>query len=279
MSESDIRRVPGPAGQLAVQVQGDSGAPVVFMTHSILSDRTMWDEQAALLVAQGFRVVRADTRGHGESDAPDKPDGPCTMADLVADSVAVLDALGIASAHYVGLSLGGMSGFGLGLHHAHRLLSLCLCDARADMPAAAAAVWPERIATARQQGCAALAASTVERWFGKAFVDANPATAQRFLNSASATSAAGFIGCAEAIIGLDYLPRVGEIKTRTALIVGADDGPLPQALRDLQGLMAGATLDVIAGAGHLPNIDQPAAFNAALLRHLRHLHSTTGASA
>ena len=276
MKASQNFRIAGPAGQLAGQVDGDAGAPVVFMTHSILSDRTMWDEQATLLVAQGFRVVRADTRGHGESDAPDRPDGPCTMADLVADSVAVLDALGIAQAHYVGLSLGGMSGFGLGIHHANRLLSLCLCDARADMPTAAAGVWPERIATARQQGCAALAASTVERWFGKAFVDANPATAQRFMASAAATSAAGFIGCAEAIIGLDYLPRVGEIKTRTALIVGANDGPLPQAMRELQALIAGATLDVIAGAGHLPNIDQPAAFNAALLNHL-HRTPPTGA--
>ena len=266
MSESKTLRVPRPAGQLTVQVQGDSGAPVVFMTHSILSDRTMWDEQATLLVAQGFRVVRADTRGHGESDAPD---GACTMADLVADSVAVLDALGIARAHYVGLSLGGMSGFGLGIHHTERLLSLCLCDARADMPPAAAAVWPERITVARQQGCAALAAATVERWFGKAFVDANPATARRFTASAAATSAAGFIGCAEAIIGLDYLPRVAQIQTPTALIVGANDGPLPQVMRDLQGLIKGATLDVIAGAGHLPNIDQPAAFNAALLRHLQ----------
>ena len=266
MSESQTLRVPGPAGQLTVQVQGDSGAPVVFMTHSILSDRTMWDEQATLLVAQGLRVVRADTRGHGESDAPD---GACTMADLVAARGAVLDALGIERAHYVGLSLGGMSGFGLGIHHTERLLSLCLCDARADMPPAAAAVWPERIAIARQQGCAALAAATVERWFGKAFVDANSATAQRFVASAAATSAAGFIGCAEAIIGLDYLPRVAQIQTPTALIVGANDGPLPQAMRDLQGLIKGATLDVIVGAGHLPNIDQPTAFNAALLRHLQ----------
>ena len=269
MSDADIHRLRGPAGRLTVQVQGDSDAPVVFMTHSILSDRSMWDGQATLLVSLGFRVVRADTRGHGESDAPQALDRPCTMADLVADSVAVLDALGIARAHYVGLSLGGMSGFGLGLAHAERLLSLCLCDARADMPPAAAAVWPERIAIARKQGCAALAAATVERWFGKAFVDANPATARRFTASAAATSVTGFIGCAEAIIGLDYLPRVAQIQTPTALIVGANDGPLPQAMRELQGLIKGATLDVIAGAGHLPNIDQPAAFNAALLSHLQ----------
>jgi 3-oxoadipate enol-lactonase len=261
-------RVPGPAGtsiQLAVQVQGDDAAPVVLMTHSILSAAMMWDEQAALLAENGFRVVRADTRGHGASGAPP---APYAMADLVADSLAVLDALGIAKAHYVGLSLGGMSGFGLGIHHAHRLLSLCLCDARADMPRAAAAVWPERIAAALQHGCAGLAEATTERWFGKPFLEAHPATAQRFNAAASATSTAGFVGCAQAIIGLDYLGRVAEITTPTTLIVGANDGPLPQVMQQLQGLITGSVLEVIPGAGHLPNIDQPEAFNAALLRHL-----------
>lgn len=260
-----MHSLPGPAGQLAVQVQGDAGAPVVFMTHSILSASMMWDEQAALLAENGWRVVRADTRGHGASDAPP---APYTMADLVADSVAVLDALGIAKAHYVGLSLGGMSGFGLGIHHADRLLSLCLCDARADMPPAASAVWPERIAVAQAQGCAGLAASTTERWFGAAFLAAHPAVAQRFRDTASATSTAGFVGCAKAIMGLDCLDRVADITTPTLMIVGANDGPLPQAMQHLQGLIAGSALEVIPGAGHLPNIDQPAAFNAALLRHL-----------
>jgi 3-oxoadipate enol-lactonase len=190
------------------------------------------------------------------------------MADLVADSVAVLDALDIVKAHYVGLSLGGMSGFGLGIQHPSRLLSLLLCDARADMPAAAGAVWPDRIGIARAQGCAGLAASTVERWFGRAFLDANPAVEQRFVATASATSVEGFAGCAQAIIDLDYIGRVAEIKTRTTMIVGANDGPLPQAMRDLQGKIAGSSLVVIPDAGHLPNIDQSSAFNAALLAHI-----------
>ena len=258
-------QISGPAGMLHVTVQGQPAAPAVLMTHSILSASMMWDEQADLLVAQGLRVVRADTRGHGASSAPA---APYSMADLVADNLAVLDALGIAQVHYVGLSLGGMSGFGLGIHHPDRLLSLCLCDARADMPPAAAAVWPERIAIARQQGCAGLAAATTERWFGQAFLGAHPDVAQRFDATARGTATAGFVGCAQAIIGLDYLPRVSGITTPTTLIVGANDGPLPQVMQALQGMIAGAVLDVIADAGHLPNIDQPAAFNAALLRHL-----------
>lgn len=257
-------RLAGPAGEIAVCVQGPAAAPAVLMAHSILSSGMMWEAQAALLAATGWRVIRADTRGHGDSAATA---APYAMRDLVADSVAVLDALEIERAHYVGLSLGGMSGLGLGIHHPGRLLSLCICDARADMPPALAAPWDERIAVAQSQGCAALAEPTLERWFGQPFLEAHPAVARKFRATAGATSAEGFVGCARAIQGLDYLGSVGRISVPTTLIVGANDGPLPQAMQVLQGLIEGSTLEVVPQAGHLPNIDQPTAFNAALMRH------------
>ena len=268
-------RLPGAAGEIAVCMQGPAAAPAVLMTHSLLSSSMMWEAQASLLAATGWRVIRADTRGHGDSAAPA---APYAMRDLVADSIAVLDALKIARAHYVGLSLGGMSGLGLGIHHADRLLSLCICDARADMPPAFAAPWDERIAIAQKQGCAALADPTIERWFGKPFLDANPAIAQKFRAAASATSVEGFIGCARAIQGLNYLDEVGRISTPTTLIVGANDGPLPQAMQALQSLIKGAGLEVVPQAGHLPNIDQPTAFNTVLMRHFSRQARGAGAS-
>jgi 3-oxoadipate enol-lactonase len=258
--------VPGPAGDIAVYVQGDTAAPVVFMTHSILSASMMWEAQAELLANEGWRVVRADTRGHGASHAPK---APYTMKNLGDDTIAVLDAMKIDRAHYVGLSLGGMSGLGLGIHHANRLLSLCICDARADAPPAVAAPWDERITIAAAQGCGALAAATVERWFGKAFLETHPQVAQRFIDTATASSAEGFTGCARAIQGLNYLADVGRITTPTTLVVGGNDGVLPQVMRELQALIPNAVLAEIPNAGHLPNIDQPEAFNIALLRHLK----------
>ena len=264
MNESKSMKVRGAAGDIALQVTGLKGAPAVLMSHSILSSSAMWREQAELLAQRGLRVVCADTRGHGASAAPP---APYTMDDLVADAVAVLDALDIERVHLVGLSLGGMMGFGLGILQPRRVASLVLCDARADAPPAFAAPWDERIATALREGCTALAASTTERWFGKPFLESHPDIARRFREGVAATSAEGFIGCARAIQRLDYLPRVADIAAPTTLVVGANDGPLPQAMADLQRLIRGSELEVIAGAGHLPNIDQPAAFNAALLRH------------
>jgi 3-oxoadipate enol-lactonase len=261
---AEHRYVRGAAGDISLHLQGPLQGTPVLMAHSILSSSMMWDAQALLLAERGFRVIRADTRGHGQSQAPA---APYTMRDLVNDSVAVLDGLGIDSAHYIGLSLGGMSGFGLGIEHAQRLKSLCLCDARADMPPAFATPWDERIVIAKSQGCAALAQATTERWFGRPFLDANPDVERQFSTAIAQTTVAGFEGCARAIQGLDYLTQVQSIRTRTTLIVGANDGPLPQAMQALSQMIKDANIEIIDGAGHLPNIDQAHAFNAALLRH------------
>lgn len=257
--------LPSVAGRIQVHRYGDPRAPAVYMAHSILSSSAMWSAQAQLLAARGWHVVCADARGHGGSVAEQEPS---TMQHLVEDTLAVFDALGIDKAHYVGLSLGGMSGFGLALSAPARLSSLCLCDARADMPPDAAAPWNERMAVAEREGCAALAQPTLERWFGRAFLDSHPDIARELLRVAASTSVLGFVGCARAIQGLDYLARVSEIRLPTTLVVGANDGVLPEAMAGIHRRIAGSAFDVIAQAGHLPNIDQPEAFNAVLLRHL-----------
>jgi 3-oxoadipate enol-lactonase len=257
-------KVNGPAGQIAVHIEGPEKGPVILMAHSILSSSMMWQAQQALLAASGWRVVCADTRGHGLSDCHA---ASCDMDDLVADSVAVLDGLQIEKAHYVGLSLGGMSGVGLGLQHSDRLLSLVLCDCRADMPSAMGEVWNDRIAGAQKEGCQALAIGTTERWFGVPFLETHAAIGQAFRDTIASTQVAGFVSCARAIQGLNYLEQVPQIKLPTTLMVGANDGPLPAAMQSMQALISGAKLEIIANAGHLPNIDQPQSFNAALMRH------------
>lgn len=265
MTTTQKIRVPNSTLELAFIDEGDKSHPAVVMTHSILTTGKMWEAQAALLVKNGFRVIRADTRGHGASSSLP---APYSMNDLASDTVAILDALGIAKAHYVGLSLGGMSGFGLGIDFGNRVLSLVLCGTRADMPAAAGAVWNERIDMAvAANSCAPLAKPTTERWFTSAFLSANPSAAALFPALITGTSVDGFVGTARAIQGLDYLPRAGQIAVPTTLIVGSNDGPLVDALRGVSSVIKGSKYELIEDAGHLSNIDQPAAFNAALLKH------------
>ena len=258
------KMIPIPGGELAVHIQGAEHCPVVLMSHSILSSAMMWQEQSHLLSACGFQVLCMDSRGHGLSKAPQ---APYHMNDLAEDSIRILDALGVAKAHYVGLSLGAMSGFGLALAHAPRFLSVLLCDGRADMTPDFAKPWDERIKIAQDHGVQALAAPTVERWFGAEFVKNNPLVSQRFIQAASATTLEGFIGCAKAIQSLDYLDQVPRIQVPMTLLVGAKDGPLPEAMAHIASLVPKSKLEIIANAGHLPNIDQSTLFNAAMMRH------------
>jgi 3-oxoadipate enol-lactonase len=259
--------VEGPAGRIAYRSYGDQGAPVVVMAHSILTSGMMWHEQGKFLAQSGFHAIAADTRGHGASDASEPP---YLMEDLYGDTVALLDGLKIEQAHYLGLSLGAMSGFGLAIRHKERLLSACLCAGRSDAPGLVASVWDERIEQAARDGTGSLAQATIERWFGVAFVEAHAEIAAFFKDIIGGTSFKGFAGCARAIQKLDFIGEVHSISVPVTLVVGSNDGVLPDANRALAAKIPGAQFELIANAGHLPNIDQPEAFNRALLTHLQH---------
>jgi 3-oxoadipate enol-lactonase len=267
------RAIPGPAGPLSIRLGGPGIGPAVLLNHSILTSSAIWRRQASLLASQGFRVICLDMRGHGMSPASK---GPYAMDDLVADNITVLDALGIDRVHYVGVSQGGMTGFGLGLHYSDRLASLCIIAARADAPATFAAGWDDRIALARSKGIDALAAPTAERWSSKAFLDEHPDLAENLLACIRQTSLDGFVGCAQAIQGLNYLDQLDRIETPTTLLIGTRDETLLQPMRDLAPLIAGAEFQTIEGAGHLPQLDQPERLERLLLSHLARVNAASG---
>jgi 3-oxoadipate enol-lactonase len=256
--------VQGPANLLSFRGGGTSSRNVVLFNHSILTSSAIWHRQARMLVDAGWQVICLDSRGHGDSSSNEPP---YTMDDLVRDNIAVLDALGIERVHYVGVSQGGMTGFGLGIQHADRLASLCICSARADAPAPFAAAWDDRIALVRAKGIDALAAPTAERWFGKDFLAAEPVVASELLKCIRRTSADGFTGCAQAIQKLDYLSRVQEICVPITLVIGSRDEALLPPMRSIATILREATYVEIDGAGHLPQIDRAADFDAVLRRH------------
>ncbi|MEX3960543.1 alpha/beta fold hydrolase [Trinickia sp. EG282A] len=261
------RQIPVKGCELSIRIGGRPDGEVVLLSHSILTNSAIWATQAQLLVSLGFRVICVDTRGHGQSAASAPP---YSMDNLVADVVAVLDDLRVSQVHFVGESQGGMVGLGLGVIHPQRLLSLLVVAARADAPPLFAAAWDERVAIVeRNDSVAELAEPTAERWFGKDFLHANPSVADALSQCINKTSAKGFIGCARAIQGLNYLSRVPTISARTTLVIGELDELLLQPMRDLVPTIPNAVLHEIAGAGHLPQIDQAERFQEILLLHFQ----------
>src|SRR5690606_6848706 len=124
----------------------------------------MWDSQAREAAGLGFRVIRYDQRGHGSSAAPP---GGYTLERLGRDVLELLDALRIDRAAYCGLSMGGMTGIWLAMHHPRRLTRAALCNVAVRMPPVD--LWNDRIRTVNEQGMAAIADSVVERWFTERF--------------------------------------------------------------------------------------------------------------
>jgi 3-oxoadipate enol-lactonase len=247
------------------ELSGREGAPVVMLSHSLASSMLMWNPQLEAL-EPNFRVLRYDMRGHGRSEAPQ---GAYTLEMLAEDAVALLEALGIDSVHFVGLSIGGMIGQGLALNHADRIKSLVLCDTSAIMPKEAQPILQQRIAAARQDGMAGQVDGTLERWFTPEYLKANPPEVEMIRQQIRSTPLAGYIGCSEALRGLNYLERLSEIMLATLVIVGEEDPGTPvAAAQAIHERIAGSQLVILPSARHLSNIEQAEAFNRALLDFL-----------
>lgn len=255
--------VPAAGATLSAQLDGEAGKPWMILSNSLAADLTMWDDQVAHLT-RTHRVVRYDTRGHGQSTASE---GPYSFDMLVADMVAILDHVGAAKADVIGLSLGGMTALGLGLGHPQRVGRMLVCGARADNPPPFVQGWIDRIGVVQAKGTAALVDGTLARWFTPSCGDAPKERAAAMIR---ATSPAGYIGCAEALMTLDYLRDLGRMQPPVHYLVGAEDlGAPKEAMAAMADATPGASLTVLPGLAHIPNMQDPAAFNAAVSSWLK----------
>jgi 3-oxoadipate enol-lactonase len=244
-------------------IDGPDDAPVLVLGPSLGTDLGLFDPQVAAL-ADRYRIVRFDLRGHGGTAAPA---GPYTIGDLAGDVIALVDALGIERFHYGGVSIGGAIGQWLGIHHGERLLTLTICASAARF--ADPESWPARAATARAEGTEPMVASRPGTWFTQDFAREHPAEAERLLDMLRATDREGYAGCCEAVAAFDARPELGRISVPTLVIAGADDPATPvDMVREIAEGVPGAEFVVIPHAAHLVNAEQPEAVTGALAAHL-----------
>lgn len=249
--------------RIAYRFDGPADAPVVMLSNSLSSNLAMWEDQIAALTAH-YRVLRYDQRGHGQSAvAP----APYTFDLLADDAHGLLRHLGIDSVHFVGLSMGGMTGQTLGVRYPDILKSLVLCDTSAHMPPPG--MWDERIALARDGGMASTSESTLGRWFTAPFHAARPDAVARVRHMIETTPVEGYAGCCMAIRDMDQTAALSRIAVPTCVIVGAEDPSTPVSASELiHGEIAGSELVILKDAAHLSNIEKADEFNTALLDFL-----------
>jgi 3-oxoadipate enol-lactonase len=250
-----------------IAYESAGAGPAVLLLHAFPLGLSMWDAQAEALAAT-HRAVRFDARGFGGSTAGD---GPLTMERIADDGAALLDHLGIERAVVAGCSMGGYAAFAFVRRHPQRLAGLVLQDTRAGADTAEAKA--SRAALAAKvlaEGASAAVEAFLPKLLGETTRRERPdvvaGVRERILATAPTGIASALHGLAARADSRDTLPTIA---VPTLVLVGTEDALTPPSeAATMAAAIPRARLDVIPRAGHLANLENPAAFNAALLAYL-----------
>jgi 3-oxoadipate enol-lactonase len=239
------------------------GGPTLVFVNSLGTDFRIWDAVAQDL-AGDCSLVLYDKRGHGLSDIG-RP--PYSIADHATDLAALLDHLGLGEVVLCGLSIGGLIAQHLSATEPERVRALVLCDTAHKIGTADS--WNQRIATVERDGIASIADAVLAGWFTPAFRAGAPALHAGCRNMLVRQPLAGYSGSCAAVRDADLTHLAGRIAAPTLVVVGDRDGSTPPDLvRATAKLIQGARFEIIADAGHIPCVEQPAALVASLRRFL-----------
>jgi 3-oxoadipate enol-lactonase len=246
------------------------GLPVVFL-HGFPHDRSLWSPQLGA-AAIPTRCIACDLRGFGESEGT-----AATIDDYASDVTALMDALGIVKAVIVGLSMGGYVALATWRRNPRLVRALVLVDTKAPADSDdARAKRTEQIAFAKARGTAALADSLMPGMVGKATRAARPDLTERIHGMLARASTAAVVGALTAMRDRpDSTPTLATITVPALIVVGDEDVLTPVSdARAMHAGIAGSRLEIVSGAGHLSNVERPAAFNHVLSEFLASLALT-----
>lgn len=242
-----------------------TGVPLLFV-HAFPLNRTMWAPQVSALVER-CRCVAADLRGFGDSSV----NPPYSMDQYADDLAHLLDQLHIEQVTLVGCSMGGYVSFAFWRRHKSRVRALVLADTRAGADSEETrAKRRQLIEVARTEGSTAVANLQIPSLVGKTTRERQPDTYDAVHRVMAQAPAEGIVGAIEAMMSRpDSTATLATIDVPTLILVGEEDVPTPvKEARAMHEGIAGSRLEIIAQAGHLCNLERPAAFNHLLTEFL-----------
>ena len=242
-----------------------SGVPVLF-AHAFPLNRTMWAPQVSALVDR-CRCVAGDLRGFGDTSVMP----PYSMEQYADDLAHLLDQLHIDKVVLVGLSMGGYVSFAFWRRHKARVRALVLADTRAGADSdETLSRRRQLIQVARKEGATAVANLQIASIVGKTTREKHPDTYDAVHRTMAQAPVEGIVGALEAMmVRPDSTSTLATIDVPTLIVVGEEDVPTPvKEARAMHERIAGSRLEIIAQAGHLSNMERPAAFNHVLTEFL-----------
>jgi 3-oxoadipate enol-lactonase len=245
-----------------VLIEGREDKPVLMLAHPIATNLHFWDPQAPALL-EHFRLLRYDARGHGATTADH---GPYSIERLGRDAIAVMDALGIEKAHWLGVSMGSMTALWCLVHACERIDRAVLAGTAAHIPGAD--MWNNRIHMARQTGMEGVAEASAERWFTKRFREAEPQKVEQVMAMVRATPLHGYLAACAAIRDMDLREAIRGITSKVLVIAGRHDPSTPPGMAALiASSIEGAQL-ITLDASHFSNIEDEENFTKAVIDFL-----------
>jgi 3-oxoadipate enol-lactonase/4-carboxymuconolactone decarboxylase len=199
------------------KITGTPNSPVLVFSNSLGADMGMWEELIPFLLPY-FRVLQYDTRGHGGSEVLVDP---YTVEILGNDIIDLLNELKIEKVYFCGLSMGGLIGQWLGIHHPNRILKLIISNT--DAKIGTTETWNDRINTIKKDGIQAIVDGTMERWFTDDFRKNNPSRIAEIKAVFVKNNVLGYANCCAAVRDADFRDDLHKIKSETLVITGNED--------------------------------------------------------
>lgn len=252
-----------PDAQIHYELSGAENAPVLVFSNSLGTTLQMWDAQLADFSTR-FRILRYDTRGHGQSSVTP---GPYSIEQLTNDALNLLDFLAFPQVSFCGLSMGGMTGMCLGATAASRFHKIVLCNTAAKI--GTPEIWDTRIDTVWKGGMRAVAGSVIERWFTESFRNSHPAPTVSMRAMLEHANSEGYLANCAAVRDFDFRDRLSTVKVPTLIVSGTHDPvATPADGRFLADRIPGARF-VEVPASHISNVEAKTQFNREVLSFLR----------
>ncbi|KAI5285494.1 hypothetical protein KEM54_000528 [Ascosphaera aggregata] len=287
--ESYITTADGVVMHYRLEGSSNPHAPLILLSNCILADYSIWDDFLERFFARDdnrkkYRVVRYLMRGR-TANVGSSGSQQITVDTLASDIIAILDALRVEkAAALIGVSLGGATVLHTALKFPDRVHTFIACDTNPAAPPNNPEAWDKRISLAKSSNavCATepkeaivgydLADVTVKRWFVPSNYETSPnkERAQKIAEMVANNSLVGFEAVAKALYVYDLRAAMKRSQINGAFVVGDQDGILFHDMKEMAGMMGGKSkYYIVDNAGHLPMVEQPAAFEEIVNRFLK----------
>jgi 3-oxoadipate enol-lactonase len=236
------------------ELDGPADAPTLVLSNSLGTNLSLWDPQLPVFT-QRFRVLRYDSRGHGQTSATQ---GEYSVELLGRDVLQLLDSLNLQRVNFCGLSIGGMTGMWLAVNAPQRLERLVLSNTAPKI--GKPDTWNERIRAVREGGTQAVAQQVIQRWFTPEFRRNHPDEVAKTRRMIESTSTDGYVGSCAAVRDFDFWERVSAIRAQTLVLTGTHDSAAPPSeAQKLAKQIPGARYTELQAA-HISNVEAASRF-------------------